>query len=232
MPKRKIKITCSNINGVVLSEPQTISVWVTESRDNYMTLSRNENIIEWDFDELKPEENNNVEEAKPEEEEKPEPEPIPEPKEEIKVEEPEPEPEPMPAETTPPPIPQRELTNEEQIVEVCIHELGVTDYQKMAMLLEAILVVGYRSPNLLYTPLLFQRGIKTQYDKVGNQTPSIELAVTKMVLETYYRDTNIKEALLDTITRTKPLWKTLKDYPTQASFAYKLYNKNGQTKEN
>ena len=202
MSKRKIKIKCSSINGIKLSEEQVISVWIEESGDSYKKLSTSPDILEWDFDFERDTEENVADEV---------------------IEAIKPKENPTPTHTR-----QPELTNEEEIVKVCREELGVDNYQKMAVLLEAMLIVGYRSPNLLFTPPLFQRGVKKQYEISGNQPQSIENAVAKMILESYYSGITIDEALLDTVIKVKPLWKNLKDYPTLASFAYKLYNKNGE----
>ena len=190
MPKRKIKITCSSINGVELSESQTFIVEVNECKEVYKALSTSPDISEWDF--------------------------VVEEQEEVEC---------LPKETLGP-IPQR-TKEPSTIKDVVKDELGVTNILYLAFLLDSIHKVGMRSPNLIFDMGLFRKAVKTEYlkQKDKTETPSVELTLTKLILESYFNGTEFDDALEEVLMKMKDVWKEIKNYPTLSSLIQKLFRK-------
>jgi hypothetical protein len=124
------------------------------------------------------------------------------------------------------PIASQEDSSEEEKLARSIQEnLGIENIGEIAKLLEAFLIVGYKSPALKFDEALFKNQIRQKYNEIN--VSSAEQVVCKMILETYYLHISCLEALIDVIIKLKEIWISDKvsNYPTLASLTYKLFKK-------
>ena len=119
----------------------------------------------------------------------------------------------------------QEDSEEEKLARSIQENLGIENIGEIAKLLEAFLIVGYKSPALKFDEALFKNQIRQKYNEIN--VSSAEQVVCKMILETYYPHISCSEALIDVIIKLKEIWISDKvsNYPTLASLTYKLFKK-------
>lgn len=118
-----------------------------------------------------------------------------------------------------------EKTPEEDLAICATRDLDIVGFNELAYFLEALLIVGYKSPALKFDKYLFSHQLKDKLEELRKIPITAEHAVCKMVLETNYLRLSCYEALIDVIIKMKEIWmkKEIKNYPTLASLLSKLF---------
>lgn len=102
---------------------------------------------------------------------------------------------------------------------------NMATYNDLAVLIQSVLMVGYKSPALKFDQFLFNNQVKERYQEINQKTTTTELTVCRLVLEMHYSQISRFEALIDVIIKLKEIWSTtgFTDYPNLSLLIRKLY---------